>query len=383
MCLQELLGEGAATLSTLHGSLTWLCQTCTPSFRMMTVMGPGGSQSRPVNRRQATVSSAVPLPAAAPIPTPVQAVEDIAERLAAMHMSQGETVNTNPNNAAQVEETPSGQRVSGPPAQGQDCDLFYRGDCPYGISGRRGGVCTAVHRKRCSQFLRWGSKGNKGCRGDYCNNLHPLVCPASLDLLCTNQSCGYKIHVQKCRRKARPPSDSDSPRQSPATGQTQRKPSDRPSSGQSGNGRKLKPRSGNSGGVKACKTCGDSDVADKATNSRDQAGTAKACAACSNKCCQHPSDKAVHLNSVNTKGMRYDDGSCGVSSFPESHCPHSEPTMGFQVPTVQPMLEAWLEGVKKEMSQKQELMFQMMRMEMMQARQPSLGRGAYGLHASF
>ena len=32
MCLQELLGEGAATLSTLHGSLTWLCQTCTPSF---------------------------------------------------------------------------------------------------------------------------------------------------------------------------------------------------------------------------------------------------------------------------------------------------------------------------------------------------------------
>ena len=57
--------------------------------------------------------------------------------------------------------------------------------------------------------------------------------------------------------------------------------------------------------------------------------------------------------------------------------------MGFQVPTVQPMLEAWLEGVKKEMSQKQELMFQMMRMEMMQVRHPSLGRGAYGLHPSF
>ena len=248
-----------------------------------------------------------------------------------MHMSQGETVNTNPNNAAQVEETPNGQRVSGP-AQGQDCYPFYRGDCPYGISGRRGGVCTA----------------------------------------------GYKIHVQKCRRKARPPSDSDSPRQSPATGQNQRKPSDRPSSG-----RKLKPRSGNSGGVKACTTCGGSDVADKATNSRDQAGTARACAACSNKCCQHPSDKSGHLNSVNTKGMRCDDGSCGVSSSPESHCPHSEPTMGFQVPTVQPMLEAWLEGVKKEMSQKQELMFQMMRMEMMQVRHPSLGRGAYGLHPSF
>ena len=55
----------------------------------------------------------------------------------------------------------------------------------------------------------------------------------------------------------------------------------------------------------------------------------------------------------------------------------------FQVPTVQPLLEAWLEGVKKEMAQKQELMLQMVRMEMMQARQPMLGRAAYGLLPSF
>ena len=60
------------------------------------------------------------------------------------------------------------------------------------------------------------------------------------------------------------------------------------------------------------------------------------------------------------------------------------PGQGFQVPTVQPMLEAWLEGVKKDLSQKQEIMFQVMRMEMLQARQPLLGgRGPYGLIPSF
>ena len=46
------------------------------------------------------------------------------------------------------------------------------------------------------------------------------------------------------------------------------------------------------------------------------------------------------------------------------------------------MLEAWLESVKKKMNQKQEVMFQMMRMEMMQARNP-MGRGAFGLLPSF
>jgi hypothetical protein len=50
-CLRELLGEATATLSTLHGSLTWLCQACAPSYRMMTAISSGGPQ-RPVSRRQ-------------------------------------------------------------------------------------------------------------------------------------------------------------------------------------------------------------------------------------------------------------------------------------------------------------------------------------------
>ena len=60
---------------------------------------------------------------------------------------------------------------------------------------------------------------------------------------------------------------------------------------------------------------------------------------------------------------------------------HSQ-AVGFQLPTVQPVLEAWIENVKKEMLQKQDLMLQMLRMEMLQAR-PPLGRGAYGLLPSF
>ena len=62
---------------------------------------------------------------------------------------------------------------------------------------------------------------------------------------------------------------------------------------------------------------------------------------------------------------------------------HESQPVGFQVPTVQPMLEAWLENTKKEMAQKQEIMLQMLRMEMLQARAPMLGRGAYCLLPSY
>ena len=50
--------------------------------------------------------------------------------------------------------------------------------------------------------MRWGSKGDKGCKGD-CNKLHPVVCPSSLDLMCTKKNCDYRLHVSKCKRKTR------------------------------------------------------------------------------------------------------------------------------------------------------------------------------------
>ena len=370
MCLQEILGEGTATLATLHGSITWLCQTCTPNYRMMTVMSQGGAQSRPVSRRQITVTSR-PAPAPATEPEHVTAtppVDEIADRLANMHMSsQGETQNSNSNPSAQ--EVPATdqtkQTVSGPPTQGVDCPLFIKGDCSFGISGRRGGVCTAVHRKRCTQFLRWGSKGSKGCKGDTCNKLHPLVCPASLDLLCTNQSCSYNIHVNKCKRKARPPSYN--PQVSAAAGKRQGKqPSDRPGPGKPSGGRKIRPMSG----IK-CSECDQAGRGSQSANAGSRtdrisakSSTVKGGGDNGQACCQ-PSNQADLVSSVTDK------------------CVHGqEQSLGFQVPTVQPLLETWLEGVRKEMNQKQEFMFQMMRMEMMQARNP-MGRGAFGLLPSF
>ena len=63
--------------------------------------------------------------------------------------------------------------------------------------------------------------------------------------------------------------------------------------------------------------------------------------------------------------------------------PNADPqVVGFQLPTVQPVLEAWAEGLKKDLFQRQDLMLQMMRMEMLQAR-PPLRRGGYGLLPSF
>ena len=90
-CLKEVLGEATTTLSTLHGSLTWLCQACTPSYCMMTVMGEGGVHSRPVNRRRL----AVPLgqtSAAAP-----GAVDDITDRLAAINIESTESNQSDSN----------------------------------------------------------------------------------------------------------------------------------------------------------------------------------------------------------------------------------------------------------------------------------------------
>ena len=51
-----------------------------------------------------------------------------------------------------------------------------------------------------SAALRWSSKTVKGCKDVSCPNLHPIVCHASLDLSCTDQSCAYKVHVYKCKR---------------------------------------------------------------------------------------------------------------------------------------------------------------------------------------
>ena len=125
------------------------------------------------------------------------------------------------------------QTVSGPPTQGVDCPLCIKGNCLFGISGRRGGVCTAVHRKRCTQYLRWVSKGMQ--RRYLQQTLSPgLPCISGSEL-----TRAYKLHVNKCKRKVKPPSDNPQP--SVVAEQRRKKPIDSPGSGKAGGGRKVRP----------------------------------------------------------------------------------------------------------------------------------------------
>ena len=187
-------------MSSIHGSLTWLCQACTPNY-CMTVRAPSGHRHRQSTSKVPTASDNQ---STAPI-------DEIAERLAAMSVTQNETESTtdSPDQITQGEDyTPlpgvkaatATPEVSNP-NQGEDCQLFLKGECPFGISGKRGGVCTAAHRKRCSRFLRWGNRSERGCKVVSCPKLHPIVCPASLDLVCNDQRCDFKIHTYKCNRK--------------------------------------------------------------------------------------------------------------------------------------------------------------------------------------
>jgi hypothetical protein len=189
---------------------------------MMTVMTGAGDLQRPVSRRQLGGRQPAVSPTISPTPPPV---DEIVDRLAAMSVSAGQSSQTNPADTqvtsepvssqpqnspvtdqsrethhAEVQTDPVGQTTSEtvtdlPTQQGSDCSFYIRGDCQYGISGKKGGVCSAVHRKRCSKFMRWGNKLQKGCKNESCPDLHPQLCPASLDLLCTNLQCGYKLHV--------------------------------------------------------------------------------------------------------------------------------------------------------------------------------------------
>ena len=226
-------------------------------------------------------------------------------------------------------------------------------------------MCSAVHRKRCSRFMRWGNKGVKGCKELSCPSLHPSVCPASLDLLCTDQSCAYKVHTYKCKRKKADRSDKS---QQTVSGSVKEK---RLGAGQQQGKRKGKPKSDNRGVVKPKPSDQPSDkVAQSGSGCACSAKSSKPAAAPSHVCCQQDagqSDPASHQAASNQSCT----GSCQAGL-----------ATGFQPPTVQPVLEAMMENVKKEMLQKQDFMLQMLRMEMLQARHP-LGRGAYGLLPSF
>ena len=82
----------------------------------------------------------------------------------------------------------------------EDCSLHKTLDCPFGISGKKGGECTGAHRKICQKFFQWGGIHSSGCSDKACEKLHPLVCPNGRYRRCYNPQCKYKLHVKSCRR---------------------------------------------------------------------------------------------------------------------------------------------------------------------------------------
>ena len=85
----------------------------------------------------------------------------------------------------------------------EDCSLHKTLDCPFGISGKKGGECTGAHRKICKRFFQWGGIHRSGCNDKACEKLHPLVCPNGRYRKCFNPQCKYKLHVKSCRRTSK------------------------------------------------------------------------------------------------------------------------------------------------------------------------------------
>ena len=184
--------EVGPSLAELPGEFSWLCTVCAPLYQLTTVVGSSRGQERPrlSSRCPPTlpVSSAsqstqdgggedleVPEPGPrvepAPPPPPPPPTEPVAE----------------------VAQSLADQDVS-------DCLLYLSGECPFGISGRTGGICPNKHPKRCMTYMRWGNRNIRGCSGITCGKAHPKLCPKSLDLKCFDSQCPFKLHTHRCLR---------------------------------------------------------------------------------------------------------------------------------------------------------------------------------------
>ena len=81
-----------------------------------------------------------------------------------------------------------------------DCALLLKNECPFGLSGKKGGICQYRHRQRCSKYMKWGDKHLRGCKDKNCQKLHPELCVRSLALECYDKNCAAKLHTRKCKR---------------------------------------------------------------------------------------------------------------------------------------------------------------------------------------
>ena len=201
-CLQGFhspcLPVGQADLAQLPGVLYWLCPRCKDCYVLKTEVGGGEGPQRPQERRRG--KWAKPLPQAPP-PAAV-----VLEEREPPPPGEEEVV---------MEGEASGQ-------QQPDCAAYLAGECAYGISGRRGeDYCPLLHRKRCSTFMKSGDRGEKGCKKNPCDKIHPTVCQQSLNLECLDRGCQARLHVQRCKRPALPREPGGGRETQPASGPRQ------------------------------------------------------------------------------------------------------------------------------------------------------------------
>jgi hypothetical protein len=84
------------------------------------------------------------------------------------------------------------------------CDKYKVGKCPHGYKGTKlvdNKPCPKSHPPKCNKFLRFGSKGAKGCKkGRDCKYFHPILCKFSLkSRTCFDPECSFP-HLKGTQR---------------------------------------------------------------------------------------------------------------------------------------------------------------------------------------
>ena len=216
--------EIGPSLAELPGEFSWLCTVCAPLYELKTVLGGSKGQEKPRLRRYQPVVS-----------QPVTGQQLLAAQVDGAGQGEGQGGGVDSTGGVGASESqsatipaadqslvtpvppplpnsvtslPASDSVGDSPAPGagissQDCALYLSGVCPFGISGKTGGMCPDRHPKRCMPYMKWGNKSDKGCSGITCGKSHPTLCPKSLDLKCFDTQCPWKLHTHFCMRADR------------------------------------------------------------------------------------------------------------------------------------------------------------------------------------
>ena len=210
-CLQKLVkltDEGL--MPEVPGKMLWLCSVCAPISEVMTTVyrgNAGTSAGKPSQTKKGRKTQEPPEQQVEPLPPPAPPLPPLPPS------DEPIATETREQNRQGEVETRERDNLPDVPAEIADCDLYKRGECPYGMSGKTGGTCSGKHRKRCNKFLTWGDKHEKGCKEETCEFLHPVLCVKSLDMECLEENCQAKLHTRKCKRRVKKRQERDGRRE--------------------------------------------------------------------------------------------------------------------------------------------------------------------------